>query len=213
MGKLLAIFPTMYLSGGTCVLYIITGGKALESFYQVICWDDIECNSRSLRGTEWFLMFICLAILVAQFFPNLDSLAHISFIGSITAVAYCSLIWILSIITKVRPDQKDPWEAKISGLDRICNILNGLGIIALAFRGHNVVLEIQVTHLNPCSVSISHFCFFFEEYFFTAGDYAYKQKTSIARAYVERSVYIISTNFSVFISSCNCWILDLWKYG
>ncbi|CAI9774687.1 unnamed protein product [Fraxinus pennsylvanica] len=145
LGKLLAIFPTMYLSGGACVLYIITAGKTLESFYQAICGDDIECNPRSLRGTEWFLVFICSAILVAQFFPNLDSLAHISLIGSITAVAYCSLIWILSIIMKGRPDQKGPWEAKISSLDSICNVLNGLGIIALAFRGHNVVLEIQGT--------------------------------------------------------------------
>ncbi|KAL2490577.1 Lysine histidine transporter-like 8 [Abeliophyllum distichum] len=145
MGKMVAIFPTMYLSGGTCVLYIITGGKTLEYFYQVICGDDFECNSRSLRGTEWFLVFICLAILVARFFPNLDSLSHISLIGSITAAAYCSLIWILSILTKGRLNPEGPWEAKISDLDRICNALNGLGIIALAFRGHNVVLEIQGT--------------------------------------------------------------------
>ncbi|CAI9764314.1 unnamed protein product [Fraxinus pennsylvanica] len=100
--------------------------------------------------SEWFPVFISLAILVAQFYPNLDSLAHISLTGSISAVVYCSLIWILFIITKGKHDLEGPWEAKISGLDGICNVLNGLGIIALAFRGHNVVLEIQVTHhLNP----------------------------------------------------------------
>lgn len=81
LGKLPAVFSTMYLSGGTCVLYIITGEKTLEYPYQVLCGDDFECNSRSLRGTQWFLVFISLAILVAQFFANMDSVAHISLAG------------------------------------------------------------------------------------------------------------------------------------
>lgn len=49
LGKLPAVFSTMYLSGGTCVLSIITGEKTLEYPYQVLCGDDFECNSRSLK--------------------------------------------------------------------------------------------------------------------------------------------------------------------
>lgn len=96
LGKLPAVFSTMYLSGGTCVLSIITGEKTLEYPYQVLCGDDFECNSRSLRGTQWFLVFISLAILVAQFFANMDSVALISLTGSIKAVVYCSSPPIIS---------------------------------------------------------------------------------------------------------------------
>lgn len=143
LGKLLAIFPTMYLSGGTCVMYIITGGTTMELFFQSMCDNNLDCKAQTLTGAEWFLMFICLAIFIAQFFPNLNSLASISLIGSITALVYCSLLWILSL-SKGRPD--DPVEAAILNDDSsgFRNVLNAFGITAFAFRGHNLVLEIQV---------------------------------------------------------------------
>ncbi|PIN25725.1 hypothetical protein CDL12_01519 [Handroanthus impetiginosus] len=143
LGKLLAIFPTLYLSGGTCVLYIITGGSTVQLFYQAI----FEPNSMPLTGAECFLIFIFLAIFIAQFFPNLNSLASISLIGSLTALAYCSLLWVLSV-SKGRPHDL-AGESRLNGNDDdddggIRNVLNSIGIIALAFRGHNLVLEIQV---------------------------------------------------------------------
>lgn len=143
LGKLLAIFPIMYLSGGSCALLIIIGGGAMELFFKTIC--DATCHAKSLSGVEWFLVFTCIAILIAQL-PNLNSIAATSLIGAITGVGFCTLIWVLSI-TKGRPTgvSYSPSDGVNSDMGKISRILNALGIIALVFRGHNVVLEIQGT--------------------------------------------------------------------
>ncbi|KAF2322660.1 hypothetical protein GH714_027598 [Hevea brasiliensis] len=145
LGKLLAIFPVMYLSGGTCVILIITGGRTVELFYDTLCGSGASCDAKSMTGTEWFLVFTCVAIVLAQR-PNLNSIAGVSFIAAITAVGYYTLIWV-STISKDRPNRvsHDPLQNGKSDMATIPAIFNALGIIALSFRGHNLVLEIQGT--------------------------------------------------------------------
>ncbi|XP_073030619.1 lysine histidine transporter-like 7 [Primulina eburnea] len=150
LGKLVAIFPTMYLSTGTCVLYIISGGNIMDQLHHALCGDDqLECEAKALKLSEWFLVFICSATLTALFFTNLNKLYRVSLIGSVTAVAYCSLLWVLSVskgqLAHVSGDYSTMEVKPTDTGDRIQNVLNGIGIIALAFRGHNLVLEIQGT--------------------------------------------------------------------
>ncbi|XVF45616.1 hypothetical protein PTKIN_Ptkin02bG0220900 [Pterospermum kingtungense] len=145
LGKLLAIFPVMYLSGGSCVLLIITGGGTLEQLFKLICGEGTICESKSLSGTEWFLLFTCIALIIGQL-PNLNSIARVSLTGAITAIGYCTLLWTLSI-TKGRPNGVSHTipDATKTGMAGFGNILNAIGIIMLAFRGHNLILEIQGT--------------------------------------------------------------------
>ncbi|XP_050262751.1 lysine histidine transporter-like 8 [Quercus robur] len=145
LGKLLALFPVMYSSGGACVLMIINGGHTLDLLFKTICDFEATCHVQSLTGTEWFLVFACVAILVAQL-PNLNSMVGVSLIGAITAIGYCTLILVLSI-TKGRPIDISYGQFDVvkSNMEKISDILNALGIIALAFRGHNLILEIQGT--------------------------------------------------------------------
>lgn len=133
----------MYLSGGTCVLLIINGGGTMKLLYQTMCGDN--CATQPLSGAEWYLVFVCLAILVAQFCPNLNSVAKVSIVGAITAVGYCTLLWILSVV-KDRPDGIS-YHPQAAPPDKagVFGTMNALGLIAIAFRGHNVVLEIQVS--------------------------------------------------------------------
>ena len=146
-GKIFAVFPVMYLSGGTCVLFIIAGGQTMKLFYQLFCGD---CSSKQpLTTTQWFLVFICLAILVSLFLPNLHSVALVSFLGAIMAVGYCTILWVV-FIAKGRENDVvyDPSDVVTSEASRVRSIFNALGIIAVVFRGHNVVLEIQVISLT-----------------------------------------------------------------
>ncbi|PWA69016.1 Amino acid transporter, transmembrane [Artemisia annua] len=143
-GKIFAVFPVMYLSGGTCVLFIIAGGQTMKLFYQLFCGD---CSSKQpFTTTQWFLVFICLAILVSLFLPNLHSVALVSFLGAIMAVGYCTILWVV-FIAKGRENDVvyDPSDVVTSEASQVRSILNALGIIAVVFRGHNVVLEIQGT--------------------------------------------------------------------
>ncbi|GMY05340.1 lysine histidine transporter-like 8 [Fagus crenata] len=145
LGKLLAMFPVMYLSGGTCALLVINGGTTMELFFKTMCDNEAACHAESLTGAEWFLVFTCVAILIAQL-PNLNSIAGVSLIGAITVVGYCTLIWILSI-TSDRPKGISYSQSDMvkSHMEKFNDILNAIGITFLAFRGHNLILEIQGT--------------------------------------------------------------------
>ncbi|KAI3774249.1 hypothetical protein L1987_48796 [Smallanthus sonchifolius] len=157
VGRVVAIFPVMYLSGGTCVMFIITGGGTMKLFYQLLCGD--HCSSKHpLTTTEWFLVFICMAILVSLFCPNLHSAALVSFLGAIMAVGYCTILWVVFVAKgKVDGVVYDPSEAVTSESGRVRSVFNALGIIAVAFRGHNVVLEIQGTMPSTPNRSSSKF--------------------------------------------------------
>ncbi|XP_027361347.1 lysine histidine transporter-like 8 [Abrus precatorius] len=148
LGKVAAVFPIMYLSGGTCVMLIITGGGTMRLLFKTLCDDEHgqSCNAHSLTGAEWFLVFTCVAILIAQL-PNLNSMAAVSFAGAVTAITYCTLFWALSV-KKGRPNAvsySSSLSRDSSPVAKISDILNAIGIIVLAFRGHNVLLEIQGT--------------------------------------------------------------------
>lgn len=143
MTKIFVSFPIMYLSGGTCVALIVLGGTTMRTFYQITCGQDCA-NPKPLTAAEWYLVFTCIAVLLSQL-PNLNSIAGVSLIGAITAVGYCSMLWIVSV-SKGRIDNVsyDMITYSSDGI-RYFNILNALGLIAFAFRGHNLILEIQST--------------------------------------------------------------------
>ncbi|KAK6946511.1 Amino acid transporter, transmembrane domain [Dillenia turbinata] len=142
LAKILAGLPIIYLSGGTCVALIILGGSTSRTFYQILCGQ--LCTSKPLTTAEWYLVFTCAAVLLSQL-PNLNSIAGISLVGAITAVGYCSFIWITSVAKGRLPGVSyNPVKSNGQVADFFA-VLNALGIIAFAFRGHNLVLEIQST--------------------------------------------------------------------
>lgn len=164
LGKLMSLFPIMYLSGGTCVALIMIGGGTMKMFFELVC--NETCNVKPLTIIEWYLVFACIATMIAQL-PNLNSIAGVSLVGAITAVSYCTLIWVLSV-SKGRLDgvSYEPLDAK-SDVATLFETLNALGIIAFAFRGHNLVLEIQVRWKDCINFSIEQrfsFSFVFGEY-------------------------------------------------
>ncbi|PIA32918.1 hypothetical protein AQUCO_04300103v1, partial [Aquilegia coerulea] len=143
LGKLLGIFPVMYLSGGSCVILIMVAGDTMKLFIKIVCGP--ASKSEPLTTVECYLLFICLAILLSQFLPNLNSIAWISLIGSITAILYCTLLWAIAI-TKSRPTDISYVPVKPrTDIGGAFSVFNALGIIAFTFRGHNLILEIQAT--------------------------------------------------------------------
>ncbi|ESQ53591.1 hypothetical protein EUTSA_v10025079mg [Eutrema salsugineum] len=159
LGKLLGIFPVMYLSGGACSILVITGGKTIKQLVHIMSEDDTV----PLSTVQCFLIFSCLAVVMSQF-PNLNSLFGLSLIGAATAVAYSTAIWILPLTSVPQRNQNSvSYATTDTSFD---NIFNAIGLIAIAFRGNNLVLEIQGTlpsdSKNPSSktmwraVVISH---------------------------------------------------------
>ncbi|KAH1099147.1 hypothetical protein J1N35_016068 [Gossypium stocksii] len=142
LAKWLALFPIMYLSGGTCVVLIIIGGQTCKMFFDVICGGT--CTAEPPTIVEWFLIFTSAAVLLSQL-PNLNSIAGVSLIGAITAFGYCTLIWVVSVIEgRTEGVTYNPVRGSTE-VTRIFDVFNTLGIVSFAFRGHNLILEIQAT--------------------------------------------------------------------
>ncbi|CAN1192588.1 Lysine histidine transporter-like 7 [Linum perenne] len=138
LGKILAIFPVMYLSGGSCVVLIINGSGAMKLFFK-----ELSPSSSSLTGVEWFLVFTTMAILMATQRPNLHSISGLSLVAAITGIAYCTLMWAIPVAHGRIDDTEGSGLKERSGMGRMSEIMNGIGIIMLSFRGHNLILEIQ----------------------------------------------------------------------
>ncbi|KAD4888705.1 hypothetical protein E3N88_20778 [Mikania micrantha] len=141
-GLWLALFPTVYLSAGTATALILIGGETMKLFFEIVCGP--LCTSNPLTTVEWYLVFTSLCIVLSQL-PNLNSIAGLSLIGAITAIFYSTMVWVLSV-SQQRPNNISYQPVPLPSFSAsIFSFLNALGIIAFAFRGHNLVLEIQST--------------------------------------------------------------------
>jgi len=137
----LALFPTVYLSAGTATALILIGGETMKLFFQIVCGPT--CTSNPLTTVEWYLVFTSLSIVLSQL-PNLNSIAGLSLIGAVTAITYSTMVWILSV-SQQRPPSISYEPLSLSQPSAsVFLAMNALGIIAFSFRGHNLVLEIQV---------------------------------------------------------------------
>uniref|UniRef100_A0A7N0UIC0 Amino acid transporter transmembrane domain-containing protein n=1 Tax=Kalanchoe fedtschenkoi TaxID=63787 RepID=A0A7N0UIC0_KALFE len=142
LGKLLALIPIFNLSAGTCTALIIIGGSTSKQLFNIICGE--ACKVKPLTPVEWYLVFTTVAVTLSQL-PNMNSIAGVSLIGAVTAVGYCMIIWVVSALKgKIAGVSYTPVHYS-TAIDGVFNVFNALGIIAFAFRGHNLVLEIQGT--------------------------------------------------------------------
>ncbi|KAL5791252.1 hypothetical protein ACOSQ2_006140 [Xanthoceras sorbifolium] len=155
LAKWLAMLPLWNLSGGTCIALIIIGGSSLKMFFQLMCGGT--CSVDPLTTVEWYLVFTCAAVVLSQL-PNLNSIAGVSLVGAVTAVGYCTIIWVVSVAKGRMPGVSYNPILGETSIDSTFGVLNALGIIAFAFRGHNLTLEIQATmpssEKHPSTVSM-----------------------------------------------------------
>ncbi|KAJ0614617.1 putative amino acid transporter, transmembrane domain-containing protein [Helianthus annuus] len=142
LGAWLSIFPTAYLSAGTATALILVGGETMKLFFEIVCGP--LCTSNPLTTVEWYLVFTFLCIVLSQL-PNLNSIAGLSLVGAITAIFYSTMVWLLSVSQQRPPNISYDPIALPSFTSSVFSAFNALGIIAFAFRGHNLVLEIQST--------------------------------------------------------------------
>ncbi|KAL8058894.1 hypothetical protein ABFX02_03G051700 [Erythranthe guttata] len=142
LGVWLALFPTVYLSAGTATALILVGGETMKLFFQIVCGP--HCSSNPLTSVEWYLVFTSLCIVLSQL-PNLNSIAGLSLVGAVTAITYSTMVWVLSVSQQRPPTLSYEPISMPTSTASVFTVLNALGIVAFAFRGHNLVLEIQAT--------------------------------------------------------------------
>ncbi|KAG8368029.1 hypothetical protein BUALT_Bualt15G0002700 [Buddleja alternifolia] len=140
------LLPMAFISLGWVWGIICLSVAFAWQLYTIWLLVNLHESTPNITGIRYSRYLQLSMVAFAQFFPNLNSLAWISFIGSITAIAYCTMIWIVSVTKGRLEDMVDATTSDNNNNNTgFRNVLNGIGIIALVFRGHNLVLEIQGT--------------------------------------------------------------------
>ncbi|KAL8137367.1 hypothetical protein V2J09_003368 [Rumex salicifolius] len=138
LGLWIVVPQQLIVEVGVDIVYMVTGGKSLQKFHDLVCKDCKKIK------TTYFIMIFASVHFVLSHLPNFNSIAGVSLAAAVMSLSYSTIAWAASADKGVQPDvsyssrsQTDP--------GKVFGFFNGLGDVAFAYAGHNVVLEIQAT--------------------------------------------------------------------
>ncbi|XP_052187164.1 lysine histidine transporter 1 isoform X1 [Diospyros lotus] len=138
LGLYIVVPQQLIVEVGTCIVYMVTGGKSLKKIHESLCSD-----CKPIRTTYWIMVFASVNFFLSHL-PSLDSISCVSFFAALMSLGYSIIIWGASLKRGVQ-DNVDYSPRGKTTADSVFNFFNSLGDVAFAYAGHNVVLEIQAT--------------------------------------------------------------------
>ncbi|KAI3699877.1 hypothetical protein L2E82_44484 [Cichorium intybus] len=139
LGLYIVVPQQLIVEVGVNIVYMVTGGKSLKKFHDLVCKDD--CKSIKLT---YFIMIFGSVHFVLSHLPNFNSISGVSLAAAVMSLSYSTIAWTTSLKKGVQPDVQYGYKAK-STVGTVFNFFSALGDVAFAYAGHNVVLEIQAT--------------------------------------------------------------------
>ncbi|XP_059657749.1 lysine histidine transporter 1-like [Cornus florida] len=138
LGLYIVVPQQLIVEVGTCIVYMVTGGKSLKKFQESVC-----PNCTPIK-TTYFIMIFASANFVLSHLPNFNSISIVSLAAAVMSLSYSTIAWAASLKKGVQDDVSyAPISKTTSG--NVFHFFSALGDVAFAFAGHNVVLEIQAT--------------------------------------------------------------------
>ncbi|KAM0880029.1 hypothetical protein ACQ4PT_033853 [Festuca glaucescens] len=139
VGLWIVVPQQLVVEVGVNIVYMVTGGKSLKKFHDVIC--DGKC--KNIKTTYFIMIFSSVHFVLSQL-PNLDSISGISLAAAVMSLSYSTIAWGAAV-DKGRVADVDYSVRATTTPGKVFDFFAGLGDVAFAFAGHNVVLEIQAT--------------------------------------------------------------------
>ncbi|KNA08927.1 hypothetical protein SOVF_158270 [Spinacia oleracea] len=138
LGLWLVVPQQLMVQVGCDIVYMVTGGSSLQKFYQIV-----SPEGKNIKLTYFIMIYASVQFFLSNL-PNFNSITGVSFAAAVMSLSYSAIAWIASAIRGVQPDTSYASRYHTSP-SQIFGFLSGLGTVAFAFSGHNVVLEIQAT--------------------------------------------------------------------
>ncbi|KAJ7970701.1 lysine histidine transporter 1 [Quillaja saponaria] len=138
LGLYIVVPQQLIVEVGINIVYMVTGGQSLQKFHDTVC---PGCKKIKLT---FFIMIFASVHFVLSHLPNFNSISGVSLAAAVMSVSYSTIAWTASLDKGVQPNVQYGYRAK-STSGTVFNFFNGLGDVAFAYAGHNVVLEIQAT--------------------------------------------------------------------
>ncbi|GJN12549.1 hypothetical protein PR202_ga30834 [Eleusine coracana subsp. coracana] len=121
------------------IVYMVTGGQSLKKFHDVIC--DGKC--KDIKLTFFIMIFASVQFFLSQL-PDFNSISGVSLAAAVMSLSYSTIAWGASVDKGKLPDVDYDLRATTTP-GKVFGFFAGLGTMAFAYSGHNVVLEIQAT--------------------------------------------------------------------
>uniref|UniRef100_A0A7N0VK47 Amino acid transporter transmembrane domain-containing protein n=1 Tax=Kalanchoe fedtschenkoi TaxID=63787 RepID=A0A7N0VK47_KALFE len=138
LGLYIIVPQQVVVEVGTCIVYMVTGGKSLKKFHDLTCSD-----CKDIRTTYFIMMFAAVHFVLSHL-PNFNSISAVSLAAAVMSLVYSTIAWVASAEKGVQPNVSyAPRSTSTSGI--VFDFFSALGNVAFAYAGHNVVLEIQAT--------------------------------------------------------------------
>lgn len=138
LGLWIVVPQQLIVEVGVCIVYMVTGGQSLKKFHDTVCKDCKEIKQ------TYFIMIFASVHFVLSHLPNFNSIAGVSLAAAVMSLSYSTIAWSTSLHKGVAEDVSyGPRSNSTAG--KVFGFFNGLGDVAFAYAGHNVVLEIQAT--------------------------------------------------------------------
>ncbi|KAH6774359.1 lysine histidine transporter 1 [Perilla frutescens var. frutescens] len=141
LGLYIVVPQQLVVEVGVDIVYMVTGGKSLQKFHNLVCKDKGNCKDIKLT---YFIMIFASVHFVLSHLPNFNSISGISLAAAVMSLSYSTIAWGAALKKGVQPDVQYGYKATTTA-GTVFNFFSALGDVAFAYAGHNVVLEIQAT--------------------------------------------------------------------
>ncbi|KAL0381796.1 UNVERIFIED_CONTAM: Lysine histidine transporter 1 [Sesamum angustifolium] len=138
LGLWIVVPQQLVVEVGVDIVYMVTGGKSLKKFHDIICTD---CKEIKLT---YFIMIFASVHFVLSHLPNFNSISGVSLAAAVMSLSYSAIAWGASVDKDVQPDVQYGYKPG-STADTVFNFFSALGIVVFAYGGHDVEMEIQAT--------------------------------------------------------------------
>ncbi|KAJ3701710.1 hypothetical protein LUZ61_005415 [Rhynchospora tenuis] len=138
LGLWIVVPQQLIVEIGTNIVYMVTGGRSLKKFHDLFRPEDT-----SFRLSHFIMIFGSCHYLLSMC-PNFNSISLVSLAAAVMSLTYSTIGWTASYHRGKEPDVDYSYRSSSTSVN-VFNFLGGLGEVAFAYAGHNVVLEIQAT--------------------------------------------------------------------
>lgn len=137
LGLWIIVPQQLIVEVGCDIIYMMTAGKSLQKIHQLLCKEPCK----DIKLSFFIMMFAACQFVLSQL-PDFNSISMVSLAAAIMSLSYSTIAWGAALHKGVQPDVDYSLKASTKA-GTIFNFLSGLGDVAFAYAGHNVVLEIQ----------------------------------------------------------------------
>ncbi|CAA7409080.1 unnamed protein product [Spirodela intermedia] len=138
LGLWIVVPQQLVVEIGVNIVYMVTGGKSLKKFH-----DTVRREGQSMRTSYYIAIFASLQFLLSQL-PDFNSITIVSVAAALMSLGYSTVAWGAAAARGRQPEVNYGYRAETTG-GAVFDFFSGLGNVAFAYAGHNVVLEIQAT--------------------------------------------------------------------